>query len=86
MATVRRVRKIETARASTFDEQLWPINVALVVLAGFVGGCIVALSSFEDARPLYNGWARLATLGLSVGLLMWGVIVAGGGACSWRSC
>src|SRR5262245_64002024 len=68
----RVVRKIEPAQIITFDDQLWPINVALLVLAGFVAGCIIALSSFEDPRLLYNGWARLASLAVSVGLLMWG--------------
>ena len=57
----------------TFDEQVWPINVALVVLAGFVAGSIVALSSFDDPRLLYNGWARLTTLAVSVGLLIFAV-------------
>src|SRR5262245_1018687 len=67
----RIVRKIEPAHAITFDDQLWPINVALLVLAGFVAGCIIALSSFDDPRLLYNGWARLASLAVTVGLLMW---------------
>src|SRR5580698_390890 len=57
----------------TFDEQVWPINVALVVLAGFVAGSIVALSTFDDPRWLYNGWVRLATLAISVGLLIFAV-------------
>ena len=36
--------------------------MALVVLAGFVAGSIVALSGFDDPRWLYNGWVPMGTL------------------------
>lgn len=57
---------------STFDEQLWPVNVALLILAGFVAGAIIAKSAFVDEpRLLYNGWMRLGSLAVTAGVLMW---------------
>ncbi|MGC4006745.1 MAG: hypothetical protein QM811_27920 [Pirellulales bacterium] len=56
-------------RRHDLDEQLWPVNIALVLLCGFIGGLIAAHSEFDFERvPWYeNGWTRLATLFVSVG-------------------
>ena len=70
MGTKRVVRKIEPAQLITFDDQLWTINAALLVMAGFAAGAIVAVSSFDESSLISNGWARLASLAVSVGLLM----------------
>jgi hypothetical protein len=71
MATSRRiVRKVEPSHAITFDDQLWPINAALLVLSGFAAGAIIALSNFEDPRLWANGWVRLSALGAGVALLI----------------
>lgn len=44
MAKIRRViRKLQPPTAASFDEQLWPVLVALFVLAGLVMGSIAAL-------------------------------------------
>ncbi len=46
MATQRTIRRVNSHYQHDFDEQLWPINVALLVLAGFVGGLILTYSDF----------------------------------------
>ncbi|MHB1037096.1 MAG: prenyltransferase/squalene oxidase repeat-containing protein [Pirellulales bacterium] len=64
--------KIGRLSIADFDDQLWPINCAILLLAGFAGALVVATSQFDDARLLYNAWARLATIGAIVGLMFWG--------------
>ncbi|HUY34354.1 MAG TPA: hypothetical protein VMV69_16530 [Pirellulales bacterium] len=68
------VRRVPSARLGDFDEQLWPVNVLLLILAGFVAGIIAAQSDFDTPRVLYNGWCRLGVLGLIVAALAWGVM------------
>ncbi len=70
---LRMVRKVQVARAADFDDQLWPINCTILILAGFVAGIVIAQSSFSEPRLLYNGWTHLASVGLMVGLLFLGV-------------
>ena len=77
-ATPQRIRKIETKKIIDFDDQLWPINVAILIFAGFVAGIVIAVSDFHDPRLLYNGWARLISVGLLVGLLFWAVLLLQG--------
>ena len=68
MAKFRRViTKVERARQFGFDEQLWPVNLALLVLAGFVAGIIIVQGGWDDPRLLHNGWVRLMTLGANSG-------------------
>ncbi len=69
-----KVRKVQTSLVADFDDQLWPINVALLILAGFVAGIIIATSDFHDPRLLYNGWVRLASVGLMTLVLFLGVM------------
>ena len=76
MATPRthqKIQKVQTAKVADFDDQLWPINLAIVILGGFVAGLVFAYSDFQDARILYNGWTRLVFVGLMVAGLMWAV-------------
>ena len=71
MAKVHRtIRRVQAGEYHTFDEELWPVNVALVILAGFVAGAIVAISRFDDPRWFYNGWFRLTTLVVTTGVLI----------------
>lgn len=67
------IRKVHVARVADFDDQLWPINCAILILAGFAAGIVFAQSDFSDPRLLYNGWVHLASVGLMVGLLFLGV-------------
>ena len=46
-----------------FDDQLWPVNVLLLLLASFVAGLIVAQGDFRTSDPLRNGYVHLAVVG-----------------------
>ncbi|MGQ9564095.1 MAG: hypothetical protein ACUVQG_06470 [Thermogutta sp.] len=64
------VRKIVSERLGDFDEQVWPVNLAILVFAGFVTGIVLAATEdFFDPRPLYNGFVRLGVVAILVGLL-----------------
>ncbi len=85
-----RTPTVEPPPRVTFDEQLWPINVALVVLAGFVAGSIVALSGFDDPRGCTTagfGWPRWPSRWACCSSRSTSSIAAAcAAACSWRSC
>ena len=52
MANIRRVvRKVPPSAAHYFDEQLWPIYIALVVLGGFLMGVTLAYQPLAGAAP-----------------------------------
>ncbi len=53
------------------DEQLWPVNVALLGLGGLLAGAIIATSSFDDPHIVANGYARLVALITTLGGLIW---------------
>jgi hypothetical protein len=73
MARTRQVvRKVERRLLSDFDEQLWPINCMLVILAGFVAGLIFVFSRFDDPRPLHNAYTQLAAVVVTVAALIVG--------------
>jgi len=72
--TTRTVRRVTTAKVADFDDQIWPINVAILILAGFVAGSIVTYSRFDEPRLLLNTWFLLFTLALTTGLAFWAVI------------
>ena len=67
------VPKSPPPRRVAFDEQLWPVNVAILVMGGFVVGAILATCRLDDPRFFYNGSVRLAGLAGVLGLLIWGV-------------
>ncbi len=66
-----KIRTIQNAKVADFDDQLWPINCAILILAGFVAGLVIAKGDFSDARLLYNGWTWLTSVGVMVGLTAW---------------
>lgn len=70
-APQRIVRRLEVGRRTPIDDQLWPVNVALLLLAAFVEGVVIARLDFADPRPLYNAWTWTATLLFSVGIGVW---------------
>ena len=76
MAKIRRViRKRQPANDASFDERLWPVNVALLVLASFLTGMALAYLDPEDARWWANRWTWLIvipawTIGMMVALRM----------------
>ncbi|MHC4176961.1 MAG: hypothetical protein ACYSWU_05615, partial [Planctomycetota bacterium] len=72
--STRTVRRVQTSKVADFDDHLWPINCAILILAGFVTGIVIVNSKFDDPRILYNGWVRLIGVAAVVGLLFWGVM------------
>ncbi len=67
MAKIKRViRKLKPAGHGTFDDQMWPVAVALVILAFFLIGMSFAYLTFETV------WAPL--------LLVIGILLSCGGA------
>jgi hypothetical protein len=49
-----------STQVADFDDQMWPVTCAILVLAGFVVGIILANSDFHDGRLLYDGRTHLA--------------------------
>ncbi len=67
---------IRTLRVAAFDDvedQFWPVNLLIVVLAGFVAGLILATSRFDDPRILHNAIFRLGTVVLTLAAWFAGV-------------
>lgn len=65
------VRKIVSEHLGDFDEQVWPVNLAILVFAGFVTGIVLAATEdFFDPRPFYNGFVRLGVVALLVVILL----------------
>ncbi|MCL4202170.1 MAG: hypothetical protein KJ000_06730 [Pirellulaceae bacterium] len=76
MAKTRRIiRKLKLPVGHAFDDQLWPVILALCVLAGFAMGTILAYLRFDDPR-----WYANAALWLAVTLLA----TAGSAAALWK--
>ncbi len=61
-----KTRSVAAARLADFDEALWPIHLAVLILAGFVAAVIVAVGNFDEQRILYNGWTWLGGVGLTI--------------------
>jgi hypothetical protein len=73
MAKIRRVlRKVDQRGARYFDEQLWPIYIALVVLGGFLMGVAAAYGRFSGVPWYLNAWLAI----LSIPVCILGVMVA----------
>ncbi|MCG8585696.1 MAG: hypothetical protein MI757_13395, partial [Pirellulales bacterium] len=69
MDKVRRtIRRVKTSADITFDDQLWPINVVLVVMAAFVAGLLLA-----SERSLMFKSVGIATVVTIIGALIYGV-------------
>ncbi len=64
----RQIRPVQVIPFEDVEDQLWPINLLVVVLAGFVVGLILGLSRFDDPRLFYNGYFQLFTVGLTLGV------------------
>jgi len=67
MAKIRRIiRKLKPAARQAFDDQLWPVLLALCVLGGFIMGSIIAYLRFDDPRWYANAitWLVLTAIGL----------------------
>ena len=69
--THREQLESEPPRVVAFDDQLWPIVVAILILASFGAGAILTRSQFNDPRPLFNCGTQLGVLAAVTVLLMW---------------
>lgn len=66
--------RLDRSMLLDFDDQPWPIHVAIFLLAGFAGWVLLATTpQFNDPRLLYNGYVRLGSVVLMIGLLFWAV-------------
>ncbi len=65
------IGKLPSPHQATFDEQLWPINVALVMLGAFLAGICIAVLPFDDPRIYRNAVTWLAALPIVIGLAIW---------------
>ncbi|HZZ71236.1 MAG TPA: prenyltransferase/squalene oxidase repeat-containing protein [Pirellulales bacterium] len=70
MSTKQSIREIRTAPTGGFEDQLWPINMALLVLSGMVAGWILVTFRFDAAVWWQNAYFWLASLVVSLGVLM----------------
>jgi hypothetical protein len=60
------VRKYKVAKRSTFDDLRWPVNMALVVLGGFLVGGILAYQRPDDPRWYASPWVSIILVGLLI--------------------
>jgi len=56
-----------------FDDQLWPVNLALALLGGFSIGVTAAFLRFDDPRPLHNAWSSIIAIAVITGAVMVGM-------------
>ena len=75
------IRPIVPDRLADFDEQVWPVNLAIVIFAGFTAGVIYATTdNFWDPRVFHNGFFRLSVVALLVAGLFWATALLRGRA------
>jgi len=75
--------RIDRAHGGDFDEQLWPINLVILVLAGIAAGFVGMTSEFPDPEGLdftnpailQTGWGRLAAVGATCAAAMVSVLL-----------
>src|SRR5579872_3656944 len=60
------IRKIEFSEPHDFDEQLWPVNLALVLAGGCMAGLIWAICDFRTPVLFENGYFWMTVLLVSV--------------------
>ena len=71
MAKIRRViRKVESSRGDFFDEHLWPVYIALVVLGGFLMGVSAAYLPLAGVPWYATAWTSLAGIPLAIAAFM----------------
>ncbi len=75
----RVVRRVSHHGVADFDDQLWPINCLLLIMAAMVAGLVLAAKpSFAapqfNASFFQNGWVLLAGLAVLVAILLAGTL------------
>jgi hypothetical protein len=61
---------VDRSRPADFDEQLWPIACATLVLVGILGVIVYVCSDFDEDRLFLNGYTHLAVLAVAAVLLI----------------
>lgn len=66
----RHIKKLNPAGPRSFDEQTWPIYVALVVLGGYIAGVILSALRLDDPRWYANAitWISFITVAIVAGI------------------
>ncbi len=71
MAKIRRVvRKVQASGGDYFDEHLWPVFIALVVLGGFLMGISAAYLKFSDTPWYANALTSLILIPVVIAAFM----------------
>ena len=65
-------RKTDARRLADFDDQLWAVNCAILILAGVISGLAVATGDFHSTNPVENTTLRLVLIALATVLLFAG--------------
>ncbi|MBP89168.1 MAG: hypothetical protein CMJ64_21030 [Planctomycetaceae bacterium] len=72
MAKIRRViRKVKSPTEASFDEQFWPVMIALFVLGGLLVGTVLAYMRFDDSRWYANAWLWIFKIPILVCCAIW---------------
>lgn len=66
------IRKTDSQRLADFDDQIWPVNCAIMILAGLVSGIALATGNFSSSDPLENTTLRLLLIAITTVLLLAG--------------
>ncbi|HUG70567.1 MAG TPA: prenyltransferase/squalene oxidase repeat-containing protein [Pirellulaceae bacterium] len=72
MAKLRRViRKTKQPTEAAFDDQFWPVMLALFVLGGFLVGTVLAYLRFDEGRWYANAWTWLFVIPIFLCSMIW---------------
>ena len=71
ISSKRIIRKLEPVGPQSFDEQLWPIYVSIVVLGAYLMGVVISVLHFNDPRFFANAATWLGIITLAVGFALW---------------
>ena len=78
MAKSRRIiRKVPKAQDTAFDDQMWPVDVALIILGAFLAGAVLAYLRFDTFNVFTNAITYLLLIPMVVGGSMVGLRYVG---------
>lgn len=66
----RVIRKVAPQRPQTFDDQMWPVYLSIVLFGGFLAGVILSYLRPDDPRWYANAWTALLALPVLIGSLI----------------
>lgn len=72
MAKIRRIiRKVKQPTGTAFDEQFWPVMLALFVLGGLLEGTVLAYLQFTDRFTFKNAWLWIFGIPVLICFAVW---------------